>query len=54
MGVGKTTIGKALASCLNLHFVDSDLEIENQYRRQNHKAKLKFIQFRNSDYNNTV
>ncbi len=30
MGVGKTTIGKALASCLNLHFVDSDLEIENR------------------------
>ena len=32
----------------------TDLEIENEYRRQNHKAKLKFIQFRNSDYNNTV
>ena len=32
----------------------TDLEIENEYLRQNHKAKLKFIQFRNSDYNNTV
>ena len=32
----------------------TDLEIENEYRRQNHKAKLKFIQFRNSDYNNAA
>ena len=32
----------------------TDLEIENEYRRQNHKAKLKFIQFRNSDYNNAT
>ena len=32
----------------------TNLEVENEYRRQNRKAKLKFIQFRNSDYNNAT
>ena len=30
MGVGKTTIGRALAFALDLHFIDSDEEIERR------------------------
>jgi shikimate kinase len=33
MGAGKTTIGKRIASLLNLHFIDLDLYIENRYHQ---------------------
>ena len=34
MGSGKTTIGKLLASKMNLQFIDLDLFIENRYRKK--------------------
>jgi shikimate kinase len=34
MGSGKTTIGKCLASEMNLQFVDLDLFMENYYRKK--------------------
>lgn len=33
MGVGKTTLGKALAQALNLEFVDLDLYIQSRYQK---------------------
>ncbi len=32
----------------------TDTDLENEYRRQNNKAKLKYIQFKNNDYRNAV
>ncbi len=32
----------------------TDTEVENEYRRQNDKAKLKYIQFQNYEYNNAI
>lgn len=33
MGVGKTTVGKALATSLNLSFIDLDFWLQNTYRK---------------------
>ncbi len=32
----------------------TDTDLENEYRRQNNKAKLKYVQFKNSEYRNAV
>ena len=51
----KETLGmQRLVKMLSDMAVVTDLEVEQEYRRQNEKAKLKYIEFSNLDFQNQV